>query len=261
MTDTSRRLAIRVSHNSLSFTTAQEGQVSHVPYKVKSGMSIAANLREALRSEPLLSAACDDIVVTADSPVLMVPANLFEASEQETLYRHALLYKDQWVVMHHYLTDLNAVAVYSIQKDIRTVITDTYTTARFVPLMASVWSHLNERSYDSQRDKLYGYFHDRRLEVFSFERNRFRFCNSFPSGGSVTDALYYLLAVWKQLGLRVESDELCLAGEMPEGERLVDEARRYVSRVLPVNPSNEFNRAPITHVPGVTYDLMTLFLG
>ena len=72
-----RRLVIRVSRNSLSFSTLQEGEIIFEPFALKNSISMAANLREALRNTPLLQKSYDRVLVLADSPVLMVPVNLF----------------------------------------------------------------------------------------------------------------------------------------------------------------------------------------
>jgi hypothetical protein len=125
--------------------------------------------------------------------------------------------------------------------------------------MAPVWHHLLQRSYTGSHQKLYGYFHNCSLEVFSFSKNRFKFYNSYTVNNS-SNALYYLLSVWKQLGFEADHDELHLVGDLPDDEALIDEARQFVKRVFCINPSGEFNRAPVTQIAGVPYDLMTLYV-
>ena len=126
-------------------------------------------------------------------------------------------------------------------------------------LQLHLLQHMHQRSYTGTHQKLYGYFHDRHLEVFSFGNNRFKFCNSYTVNNS-NNALYYLLSVWKQLGLVPEHDELHLVGDMPDDEALMNEARQFVKRVFYINPSGEFNRAPVTQIAGMPYDLMTLYV-
>ena len=53
-----KRLTIRISKNSLSFAvadTAGEQPVRYEPFILKSGISLAANMREAFKSAELLS--------------------------------------------------------------------------------------------------------------------------------------------------------------------------------------------------------------
>ena len=267
----SRQLVIRASRTSLSFSTATtENEVTYHPYAIKNSISLTANLREAMQSEPLLADDYTSVLVLVDSPVLMVPTEFFQEQDMETLFHHAFPSgqplsqpgqdkSTSHVVMHTVLPDLECVAVFSVHKDLRTVLSDRFGKVSFTPTPAPVWRHFHQRSFTGPRAKLYAYFHDRRMEVFNFSQNRFRFCNSFAANNT-PDALYYLLAVWKQLSLVPEHDELYLAGELPDGEQLKTEAQRFLKRVYLINPAGEFNRAAITQIKGMPYDLMTLFV-
>ena len=96
--------------------------------------------------------------------------------------------------------------------------------------------------------------------MFSFAKNRFRFCNSYAIGNNSADALFYILSAWKQLGFDALEDELHLSGNIPEREQFVENAGKYVKRVFTINPSGEFNRAPVTQIVGMPYDLILIYL-
>jgi hypothetical protein len=49
-------------------------------------------------------------------------------------------------------------------------------------------------------------------------------------------------------------------GDIVEREKLIEEAQRFIKRVFYINPSGEFNRAAVTQINGMPYDLMTLFV-
>ena len=258
-TATLARLVIRVGTGSLSFSTTRHDQVVYENYPLNSGISLAANLREALHSSNVLADDYQRVLVMVDAPVLMVPADLFQEQQAEALYNHAVSPREQTVVRHAVLPDLNCVAVFAVGKDLSVVLSDRYGDVRYIPVAAPVWRHMHQRSYTGPHNKLYGYFHDRRLEVFSFADSRFKFCNSYVVNNP-NDALYYLLAVWKQLVLQPEHDELYLIGQLPDSDTLVEEARKFVKRVFLINPSGEFNRAAVTQIEGIPYDLVTLFI-
>jgi len=259
MDNKQKRLIIRISKGRLSFATADGSDVLFEDYALNSSISMAANLREALRTVPLLEESFERVLVMVDTSTLMVPANLFAEEESETLYHHAFTDVEQQLVMHTVLPDLNAVALFAIQKDLRNVIADRFTDVRYTAAIAPVWRHLHQRSYTGQHQKLYGYFHDRRMEVFSYAQNRFKFCNAYAVNNP-NDALYYLLAVWKQLTMDANHDELHLVGDINERDLLLEEAQKFVKRVFYINPSGEFNRAPVTQIKGIPYDMMVLFV-
>ncbi len=258
--NTLRRLVIRVGKGSLMLTTTgEQAQVVFEQYPVNSTITMAANLREALRASSILNGQYQRTLVLVDSPVLMVPTDLFNVDDKTELYFHAFTPKDHQDVMHTVLPDLNSVALFGIDKDLLTVINESLTQPNVMTAMTPVWHHLHQRSFTGIHNKLYGYFHDHRLEVFNFNKNRFKFCNSYAVNNS-SNALYYLLNVWKQLALDPAHDEMHLVGDLPDEDALLDEARQFLKRVYYINPSGEFNRAPVTQIPGMPYDLIVFYM-
>lgn len=74
------RLTIRVSRNTLSFSVVDreaEHQLIYEPYTVKSGVSMAANLRQAFKESTLLQRGYQKVRVYLDSPILLVPMKNF----------------------------------------------------------------------------------------------------------------------------------------------------------------------------------------
>lgn len=257
-----QRLTIRVTRHTLSFSVADasaECQVAYHPYTVKSGMSIAANLREAFKSDDWLNTGWRHAIIMIDTPVLMIPAEAFSSSTSATLYNHAFNDVRGDAVMHTVLPQLGAVALFGVNKDLRLVVADNFQDAKFIPLCSPVWNHLYHRSFTGPRQKLFGYWHDKKLDVFSFRQNRFRFCNTFDTNNS-RDTVFFLLYVWKQTGMDQQHDELHIVGNVPEMEETFDMLRRYVRNVHVINPTADFNRSPVTRIKGMPYDLMTLYI-
>ena len=254
-----RRLVIRVSRHSLSFSTTEGSEVVYVPYALKSSISMAANMREALQSVPLLGQSYGRVLVMVDSPVLMMPVDQFAEDTMEAYYQQAFTHCEHQVMTYTVLSDLNAVAVFSVAKDLRTVLQDAFGEVRFVAAMAPLWRHLNQRSYTGSHSKLYVYFHEKMVDIFSFAQSRFKFCNSFAFN-STDDAIYYILATWKQLGMAADHDELYLTGDMAGHDSLKDEMEKFIKRVFVINPVGEFNRASVAQIPGIPYDLVTLYV-
>lgn len=260
-TDNRQRLIIRVGRNSLAFSTTDGAGVSYERYPLKSSISVSANMREAMRNVPVLQGDYRRVTVMVDSPVLMTPTELYREEEEDTLYHYTFKGQEQHAVAHAVVPDLNAVAVFGIHKDLRTVLRDHYGEAvTLLPVMIGVWRHMYHKSFTGPRQKLYGYFHDRRLEVFAFSQNRFKFYNSYAVGGETDNALYYLLSVWKQLGMNPREDELHLSGEIADREQVKGEFQKYIKRVFLSNLSGEFNRAQVTQIEGMPYDMMIYYL-
>lgn len=258
----SSRLTIRVGTSSLSFAVINqqdEHQLIYEPFVVKTGISIAANLREAFKTSPLLLHGFHRVQVVLDTPVMLIPLEEFNEGDYQALYEHTFRCAETDTILHYVLPDLNAVAIFTINKDLKMVIQDHFEDIRIMPLMRSVWTHLHRKSFIGVYRKLYVYFREKHLDIFAFDKNRFKFTNTFELTGS-HDAIYFILYAWKLLGYEGLSDELHLVGEIPDKEQMKTTLQHYVKKTYITNPIAEFNRAPITQIPHLPYDMMTLFV-
>lgn len=66
-------------------------------------------------------------------------------------------------------------------------------------------------------------------EIYAYERGRLAFANTFTCK-ETNDRLYYILCVWKQLGMAQERDELHLTGELYDKEQLLPELKNLSGR-------------------------------
>ncbi len=257
-----QRLSLRIGRGSMAFATFKDDRQTSVvyePYVVKSGVSIAANLREAFKTSDLLLDAPSRVRVMLDTDVLMVPVELFSEQTKDDMVHHAFPGTEQDAVYYNVVPDLNCVALFAMNRDLRLVIDDHFTDVQVMAAASPVWRHLHQRSYTGGGRKLYGYYHERRLDVFCFQQNRFKFFNTFQAGRS-HDALYFLLYVWKQLQLNSRLDEIHLAGDIPEQDWLIGQLHRFVQQVFTVNPQADMQASSPTLPAGMPYDLQTLYI-
>ena len=256
----SKQLTIRVGNNTLSFTITDKANlgptIQFEPYVVKSGISMAANLREAFKT---FSREFDlpKVRVLINTPVLMVPIEQFQEADVNTLYLHSFPKSDKDTILYNVLPSLNAVCIFCINKDLQLVLNDHFSDVQIMHTMIPVWNYLHQRSFTGHRSKMYGYFHDKQLDIFSFQQNRFKFCNSFETSRA-HDSLYFLLYVWTQLNLKPEHDEIHILGDIPEQDWLLQEMRKYLQKAYVITAKTEFNHAPVTEIAGMPFDLMTL---
>lgn len=132
------RLTIRVSRNTLSFSVVDrevEHQLIYEPYTVKSGVSMAANLRQAFKESTLLQRGYQKVRVYLDSPILLVPIEEFHEEDIDVLYQHAFNSHNSDAILYRVQPELNAVAVFPINKDLKMVIEDNFKDVRFTPIM------------------------------------------------------------------------------------------------------------------------------
>lgn len=255
------RLTIRAGKDSLSFAydTDGNGQYRFIPYNVKKGISMAANLREALKDEELKIGTWRKVMVLIDSPVVMVPIDEYSEQNKEIIYNYTLTGQENNAVLATILPTVNAVALYSMSKDLRLVLADNFQDIKIHPACGAVWQYLQRRSQSGGNDKLYAYFHDGKMDVCSFRKNRFRFANAYETDNP-SDATYFLLAAWKQLAMDGRKDEIYLLGDFQEYDKLMENLKGYVANVYRIKATADFNRHPLTLIEKIPFDLVTTLL-
>lgn len=254
------RTTLRVSPGTIAVSSLlADGTATFEPYDVKNGVSLAANMRQAIKETASLQRAGSRLQVMVSGRTLLVPASLYDERQADRLFAHSFPGSGADTVLTGALAGLNCVVLFAINKDLKMVIDDRFADARYVCSMAAVWRHLHQRSLAGIRGKLYAYFHDGALDVFAFRQNRFKFCNTFDAEHS-RDALYFLMYTWKQLTMDAGQDELHIAGDIPDRQWLTGQLGRFIRRVYIINPASDFNRSPIAQVPHMPYDLMTQYL-
>ena len=87
------RLNIRISHNDLSFAVVDRESVNKVAYEhypIRTGIAMAANLREAFKDGDLLSRGYQRALALIDSPVMLIPVQEFNEDDIESMYHHTI---------------------------------------------------------------------------------------------------------------------------------------------------------------------------
>ena len=228
------KLTIRITRNTITFTapnTVTEGHTDYEQYNMKPGIAVAANLRQAIAQCRLTqnTAAYDTATVVTDTPLMLTPEEEYDEMAASILYHHANSHNRQDDVLAYPIAQLGVVATFAASKDLQHVLGETFRSVQIVPLLAPILIELARRSYGGFQEKLFCYFHDKRVDVCAFRKGRVRFCSPFDTA-TPGDAAYYILNVWKTLAMR-PTDVLCLAGNINGLEALAKELRRFVKNV------------------------------
>lgn len=238
-----KRLIIRAGHGTLSFTVQDtDGKATLYPYAVKSDRSLPANLREAFKEQQFLRALerdgsgkiLADTLLMVASPVMLVPDDVDIDTTPGTIdaaYGEIITgYKGDEKMVRP-IPELRVKAVFSVDSDLLLVANDNCSHVTVDNVLAPVW--IDRYSAEYQKDgyrRLFAYFHDRKVSVFSFEQHRIHFANTFDAAHA-HDALYYIMFVWKQLGYSQEDDILFLLGTMPHADWLTARLKTYIRKI------------------------------
>ena len=220
-------MVIRIGMDTIAILTP-EGEYATV--EMKSGVSASANLREAFKTQPLLAKSYPQVVVLLDATTMLVPEEEFNEEDKDIVFSHVFSGHDSNIKGHYELAGLHATALFAFEKDLQTVIHDHFPISTFIPVCAPLWQYIGQRPALT-RQHLYGYFHDGKLDLFCFTKNRFKFSNTF-SATHPHDTLYYLLNAFSQMGMKAERDEISLIGNTPHKLWIVNNLQTYVQRII-----------------------------
>jgi len=257
-----QRLTLRLGSGALAVSLVtpnadDDSAIEYETYVMKSGVSEAANLRMAIKVGDLLSRKMRKIRVMVPSGVLMVPINLFDHESKDMLYRHSFPHTTDCMVESMVVPYLNCVALFAVNKDTNTVLTDNFEDVKYMPAASPVWRYLHRRSEVGYNHKLYAYFADEKLTILSFSKNRFRFYNVFQIEGE-QDAMYFTLYVWQLLGYNQEKDELHIVSDRRDMGAFADKAREFVKNVYLVNAAADYNTSLFKDYRQMPYDMLLL---
>lgn len=255
------KLTIRITRTTITFTapnTVIEGQTDIEQYNMKSGIAVAANLRQAIaecrlpqakrptQTATMLDDDCitpshimqmspqalslyDSVLVIIDTPMQLIPQEEYDGATAAKLYHHVNTQHRQDDILAYTISPLNVVATYAVNKDLRFVLSETFRGVEYMPLLAPVLMAFGRQSWGGFQDKLFCYFHDKRIDLCGFRKGRIRFCSSFDAA-LTPDSVYYILNTWQTLGMK-PTDILYLAGNITGLEQLLKELKHFIKNI------------------------------
>ncbi len=251
---------IRVTPRTLSFAVkdGDEAMVDYEAYEMKAGMSVATNLREAFTKSRLLRTAPTEVTVIIDSPVLLLP---MEDYSNDVAEQYKYVYPDlgNIVLRHTPLPMQSAMAVFSLSRDLGVVLGDHFREVHIEPLYGALWQYFGRRHEERNTKKMYAYYHDNKVAVWSFHRRRFVFANTFTIESS-KDAVYYLLGAWKNINAKGASDDLILAGLIPDEAATIADIKNYISSIETLSNAEEFPTVPAAKIKSMPLDMLVHFI-
>lgn len=231
-----KKIIITVGTDKLHFTvTETDGTTVKHEYVIDKNMSVAANLREVFRKQSYMKAAkttpegipCIHAKLMVSTPVVLVPIEEdFEPKSSYDITITGYKYDDKYVTE---IPLLDAVAIYPINSDLKMVVDDNCSDVETGNVIIPVWQTLYKKYYTGTQERnLFVYFFDGRMNICYFEHHRFRYANSFDMTNE-EDMMYYILYVWKQLGMNATEDILSLCGDIPA--TLEEKLKVYIEKV------------------------------
>lgn len=257
-------LTVRMDKGGFSFSLydpATEEGFRFIPYEINPTISMIANIKNALKTQPLLKDAYNSVNFLFTGKVAIVPSALFKEEDAGIFFHFQYPDEENHEIICNKLPHTQTVLLFAVERGLRQLLLDEYPNAAFYSALSSVTEHFCGLSRFGNNSKLYIYFYSGKICIEVFDRGRLRFMNEFNYDNQLDNVLYYVAYVWKICGLDVEEDRLYLIGEVEEMKAiLLEQLRRFYRNVFYINSSSEFNEASVSKVEHVPYDVQSLLV-
>lgn len=246
-------LSIRLSADGFSFSIChpqQKGDCYFMSYPVNVSCSMTANLKDMIASTEAFRYSYRKVNILIDtSRYTLIPFDLFEDEQLETLFYHNFSKIDNETVLCNISGKSNTVILFGMDKHTHQLLNEHFPHARIFASVSPMTEYFAQDSRQQNNRILYAHLKKNAMEVFGFDRGKLLFVNAF-SCKQVSDQVYYLLYVWQQLGFSQENDRLQLTGTIGNQE-LQNELCKFLRNVAPHHTTEQGN---------LPFDIQTLLI-
>ena len=258
-----KSLSIRISTDGLSFCIYAPAGLPRYTYKtveVKPVVSMAANLKEALRTEPLLQQPYQRVNVLITTPQFTtVPAVAFDREHVDDVFHFVFPGTERTHVSYNLLRRAGIAIIFGLDKNVRQLLLDDFPRARFYASASTLVEFFSERSIIGKHRRMFVYLHDGEATIYCFNQGRMLFANTYSVNG-IADAQYYILNIWQQLGFNQLDDALSVVSDGERSAELVDKIRYFIKDVSLIERNEDFRDTVTRGNTTIPYDLQALLV-
>ena len=257
-------MSIRIATNGLSFCTYTP-QVADTPfiykeYDVQPTISLAANLKNALMSEPMLKGDYQRVNVMITSPhTTFVPVADFDAEAVEDIYSFNFPQDKGMKISYNMLRRSGIAIIFGMDKNIYQLLIDDYPKARFYASASTLIERFGNKSLSHANKQIYAYLHERELTIYAFQSGRLLMSNTF-NAKTVDDSMYYILNLSQQLPFSQIDDDIYIVGDTQREHSLADSLQNFIKNIYVIDRKVDFKNALTAGNNLIPYDLQTLLI-
>lgn len=233
-------VSIRLRSDGFSFSgyiPSVPGSFFCLPVRFTPGSHYVDTLKEIFFAHPFFAWTFQQVrIITETSHYTLIPEVLYDEKRKHEFLDFALsspaisCAADVWQ---------EKVLLYPIDAEVEAFCSRSFIAPRFYAHLTPellFWEKDNLKRQPAGR--LYVALHEKMIDLVCFRRGELVFVNSFAVS-QAEDILYYILYVWKQLGLDQEKDELFMHGKPEMYSRVAESLHTYLRHVSPVEIPSE----------------------
>ena len=258
-----KSLSIRISSDGLSFCVyapAEPQPYTYKIYKVRPVISLAANLKKALLTEPILKEQYQRVnVLISTADFTTIPAADFDRDHIDEVFHFVFPKSEQTRISYNVLRRSGIAIIFGLDRNVYQLLLDDFPRARFYASASTLVEFFSEKSLIGSGKRMFVYLHDHEMNLYCFDQGQMLFINSFQVQG-IGDCQYFIMNVWKQLGLDQIDDSLCVVDDNDWSRPLVERIRYFVKNVSLIDRTEDFRNTITRGHHLIPYDLQTLLV-
>ncbi len=258
-----KSLSIRIATNGLSFCTYapdEEKPFEYKRYNVEPTVSLAANLKRALMTEPILQKQYQRVNVLIASPhAICMPAEYFDAENSNSIFKFNFPKASSMHISYNVLNHSGIAVVFGIERNIYQLLLDDFPQARFYASPSTLIEYVGNRNKIERSDQLFAYLHEKELTLYAFSNGAMMGFNTF-SVVATEDSMYYILNMLQQLKFSQVEDVLTIAGDTGKEKELKSKISVFIKNTTVVDCKVEFSGYITEGNADIPFDLQTLLI-
>ena len=256
-------MSIRISTNGLSFciySPLTNQQFVYKDYDVQPTISMAANLKNALMSEPMLNGDYQRVNVMITSPhTTFVPAADFNAADIDDIYAFNFPQDTNLRISYNMLRRSGIAIIFGINKNIYQLLIDDYPKARFYASSSTLIERFSAKSITDAHKQMFAYLHEREMTIYSFQSGRLLMSNTYDTR-TVDDCMYYILNLSQHLPFSQTEDTLYIVGETGHEQQLALQLQNFIRNIHVIDRKTDLQSTVTGGNTLIPYDLQTLLI-
>ena len=213
-----------------------------------------------MQNEDILKAPYKRVnILITNTHFTVVPTIAFNSDDIRDIYKYNFPKDKVNHVSFNVLRRSGIAIIFGFDKNVYQLLLDDFPMARFYASASTLIEYLSEKSLSGKGKKMFAYVHENEMTLFCFNQGRMIFINSFESK-TAEDNQYYILNVWKNLGLDQLEDKLCIIGDCDGREELADKISIFIKNVTLIDREHDYKYTKAMKTAMIPYDLQTLLV-
>ncbi len=252
-------LSIRLSADGFSFVVYNPQHycfLLSVTRKPDNSISLPANLKLAFRELTFLSYPYKKVyILVVDKRYTFIPIEIFEEAHLQELFCYNFSKKDNELIYQNTLVGNNCEVAYGIDKNHYTVISEKYPNNKCFSHSTILTEFFSAKSRSLPSKQMFACLRDSYVDLFCFNHGRILLVNSYGECKVAMDYSYYILFVWKQLGMDQLNDELYILGESSQKKELLETMKNFIENIFEFEVEAELGNFYSEDVATVSHDI------